>query len=155
MIRRATVDDAEAIARLGKAVQSFHAKEMPLQFKEPDDGPEIIRWFREILGRPTTRAFVAEDQDATVGYVFAEEIVRPASVIRNAQRLLLIHHVAVDPDHRRKGHGRSLLERCMEEARKMQADLVELDVWTFNTRAQRFFSELGFANVRHHMSRTP
>ncbi len=67
------------------------------------------------------------------------------SIAGEAELLLL----AVHPDHRSKGHGRRLLDRCMTEAEASGAETMFLEVRDGNP-AIHLYSKAGF---RHYNSR--
>jgi ribosomal protein S18 acetylase RimI-like enzyme len=57
-----------------------------------------------ICAHPASAVFVAEDEDAVVGYILAYTDSCAAEIMR----------IAVHPDHRRLGHGRELVSRLAE-----------------------------------------
>jgi ribosomal protein S18 acetylase RimI-like enzyme len=59
-------------------------------------------------------------------------------------QVLYIQHMAIAPEFRRRGVGTLLLSSAMESARIKGINRVELDVWTFNAEARRFYTKHGF-----------
>ena len=59
-------------------------------------------------------------------------------------RVLMVNDFYVDPDARRKGVGRLLAQKLLEEAKKMWIDRVDLEVLTTNKVAERFWEALDF-----------
>ena len=51
----------------------------------------------------------------------------------------------VDPGHRRKGIGRSLVNKILGEARAMRVDRVVLEVLPRNSEAVAFWKAVGFS----------
>jgi len=56
--------------------------------------------------------------------------------------------IAVDPEHRRKGVGRTLILRALERLRKEGATSVRLEARKSNLGARAFYSVLGFKEER-------
>lgn len=59
-------------------------------------------------------------------------------------RVLMVNDFYVEPNARRKGVGRLLAQRLLEEAKKMWIDRVDLEVLPTNRRAERFWEALDF-----------
>jgi ribosomal protein S18 acetylase RimI-like enzyme len=86
------------------------------------------------------------------GYVWEEngEIIGNVSLIpyRHARKkYFLIANVAVNPDHRRRGIGRSLTQAAMEHARQRHADETWLHVRDDNPGAIALYASLGFQEL--------
>ncbi len=58
-----------------------------------------------------------------------------------------IGNVAVDPDHRRHGIGRRLIQACLERCEADEASFVTLDVRASNTAAINLYRSFGFNEV--------
>lgn len=87
-----------------------------------------------------------------MGYVWEQDgrIVGNASLIPfrdHGQRIYLIANVATHPDYRRRGIGRALTERCMQQARDKGAHAIWLHVRDDNPGAIRLYEGLGFAEI--------
>ena len=50
-----------------------------------------------------------------------------------------------------RGVGKSLMNYCLELAKKQHADIVWLGVWEHNHRAQQFYKKLGFEQFSSHV----
>jgi ribosomal protein S18 acetylase RimI-like enzyme len=94
---------------------------------------------------------LAEDP-GPAGYLWAQFQDRPANWARQASRLLYIQHMAVAPSFRQKGIGSRLLARAIEIARRKGIQRVELDVWSFNSEARRFYASHHFAVFNERMA---
>lgn len=142
-IRRATTDDAGALAALSHVPQALHVAALPDLFKVPDRA-ELEQWYRTSLGRPTVHAWLAEVDGAAVGYVLAVERESESLAVCFARRWLELDQIGVSPTVRRRGLGRALTEEVLNHARANGFEQVELNTWTFNREAQRVFEALGF-----------
>jgi ribosomal protein S18 acetylase RimI-like enzyme len=150
-IRRAGPDDVTAIARLFCDVQSLHAAHHPEKFKQPAGDEAESEWLAGIFRGPTACVWLAEAGDEIVGYLFAQEVRREASVIRPQLHYYLLEHIGVAPEHRKRGVGAALMRTLFHEAAIRQIDRIELDVWQFNEEARKFFARHGFATQQERM----
>jgi GNAT superfamily N-acetyltransferase len=123
MIRRATPDDVEAVARLHREVRAACLPYLP----DLHTPAEILGFFRDRVF-PTCEVWVA-DAASFNGYC----AFRPGWV----------DHLYIRPAHHRQGLGTVLLARAM-------AVNAHLSLWTFqrNTDAIRFYRARGFGVLR-------
>src|SRR5512133_4034030 len=87
-----------------------------------------------------------------MGYVWEQDgrIVGNASLIPfrdKGKRIYLIANVATHPDYRRRGIGRALTERSMNQARSRNASAVWLHVRDDNPGAIQLYEGLGFQEI--------
>lgn len=93
--------------------------------------------FADELARPHARSFVLREGAALVGYLVAW-------VLFDVAELLV---VAVQPDHRGRGHGRRLVTHLLDVARREGATRVQLEVRAGNLAAIALYAQLGFQRV--------
>jgi len=123
--RPAAPADAEALARLERRCFS---------------DPWSTASFREALRSEWTVALVAEDAGGSVaGYLIGREIAGTAEIL----------NVAVRPEDRRRGLGRTLLLAGLEALAERGAGEVFLEVRESNHSAQALYREQGFEVVGH------
>lgn len=96
-------------------------------------------WFRHFPGT----SWIAEDDDArgeprAVGFLVGH--LSPAIPSRG-----VIQAVGVDPNRRRHGIGRTLVDAFIDDVRSAGALSVETLIWPGNRRALPFLAALGFA----------
>ncbi len=142
-IRNASDTDLEAIVALSAFVQRQHADALPDLFKAPTESQQTRDAFRDFLADSTSLMLLAEEAQP-VGYLWAQLQNRPDGWTRFGLRLLYIQHMAVAPQFRRRGVGSLLLTRAVDIARREGIKRVELDVWSFNSEAKRFYAKHGF-----------
>lgn len=142
-IRPAGLGDEETLARLSTFAQQLHLERRPDLFVETQTS-ELVAWYRSVLEKETTRAWIAEVDGLAVGYVLA--FVRRAT--RNPfvreRTWFEIDQVAVDTAHRRGGIARDLLEQALKTAKADGAGEVAASCWSFNDAAQALFRQSGF-----------
>ena len=123
--RRPTEDDYPAVAA---AVEAWWDDRRPGELLER-------LWLRHFAGT----CWLAEDEvDRTlVGYLagFRSSSLPEVGVIRS---------VGVRPNHRRRGIGRTLIDRFLDDLRASGASTVETLAWPGNRRAVAFLAGIGF-----------
>jgi len=151
-VRKATLDDVDAIVRLNGVVQGLHHRELPERFKPPDAAAyaSIVRAW---LAEENRTWFLAELEGGDpVGYALAVRRERPESPLTRSQMLVELEQIAVDPVVRRQGIGAALVREVIDHARRLDVRAVELSVHAFNEEAQAFFTAIGFKNIMLRMS---
>jgi N-acetylglutamate synthase len=86
------------------------------------------------LARNPGMSFVAWEGDVLLG----------AALCGHDGRRGFIHHMAVHPDHRRKGIGRELTERCLAALREIGIDKCHLFIFTDNKPGIAFWQAEGW-----------
>jgi len=104
----------------------------------------LTAWYRSLLERPATRAWIAEDDAAPVGYLLALVHDIPENPFVRARRWCEIDQIAVDPDRRRRGIARALVLAALSAAKAEGISRVEASAWAFNDDAHEMFRRLGF-----------
>ena len=140
--RRATLADAATLARLNAHVQGWHAAHYPGAFHPEPDPAALAAWFADRLADPACTAF--QSGDPATAYALCTLHTRDPSIFSPGYRRLMVDHIAVAPEARRRGQGRALLAAARALARDLQADEIMLDTWEANTEAHAFFRANGF-----------
>ena len=151
-VRRATLDDLDALASLRPWVHDKHARAHPENFKVSEHGAarrEAEAW----LAQPNTHVLVALHDGEPVGYLRAEIFDRAERELMHARRILYLDQIAVTERARGQGHGKRLLSAGVALARELGISIVELDVYAFNAEARAFFISQGFAPQRERLCR--
>jgi GNAT superfamily N-acetyltransferase len=134
-VRRAQLDDAEALAVLGRALNT--------QQGDPSTyfTAEAVR--RDGFGdTPRFVAWLAEIDDAAVGYAL---VVPAAYETGYAKSGVYVQDVFVAPAARRRGVGRALLAAVAADARRRGLEFVWLVSRSWNTEAHAFFRTVAAA----------
>lgn len=152
-MRRATAADLDALVRLNAALQGWHAARHPDVFLAAPDPAAVRAHFAEGLADPAVTLLISGDPPRA--YALCTLRDRPANAFSPARRRLSVDQVATDPDHRRQGHARALLEAALNLAREAHCHETVLDTWAENTEAHAFFRAMGFAPQRHLFARAP
>lgn len=123
-------------------------------FRRPveSDHPPLVRqvdhWFggrrvRHLLGRMWFRHVASTSWLAEIDGVAVGFLIGFISPDRPAEALL--HLVAVDPNQRRRGIGRALVSRFVDDAASRDAATVTAVAWPGEPPAVAFFEAIGFA----------
>jgi ribosomal protein S18 acetylase RimI-like enzyme len=144
MVRPATLEDAEAIARVHVATwRSAYRDLLPADFLASlSEANHAERWTR-FIGEGSNRVFVAEEPEGVVG--FASGGRERAGESGYAGELYAIY---VLEDAERRGHGHDLVRALAGALREMY--LPDMIVWVLrdNAKARRFYESLGGIYVR-------
>lgn len=143
-VRAAVLADVPSLARLNRLVQELHVEAEPAFFKMATV-EEAEGFFREILSREETRAYVAEEEDVAAGYLLAALRERPEDAFCTARRWLQIDHISVGPAYQRRGHASAMLSAAVECARSEGIQDLQTGVWAFNDPSLAFFEDRGFS----------
>ena len=150
-IRRATVEDAAALAALAERTfrDAFAADNRPQDMEHHcvrSYSPETQA--RE-LADPSIDTLVVEDTNHELAAYVQLRVGTPPAVVRGADPIE-VWRFYVDRAHHGSGLAQSLMSAAFEVARRRRAQTVWLGVWERNPRAQAFYRKLGFVDVGAH-----
>lgn len=152
-IRQAQPEDYENLLPLFEEVDAQHRAHLPLQFKKPVGPARDREYYRSVLVSEDFNLLVGELNEELVGLIVV--VMRDAAdiPILVPRRYAVIDNIAVRRDMRRNGIGKALMEAAHGWAWEQGATSVELNVFTFNQAAVRFYESLGYEIVSHKMRR--
>jgi len=135
LIERAAPPDRPDVERL---IAAYHAAE------GVKPRPERISWAVEQILRNRVGGvlLVAREKRAVVGVALA--VYQPSAELG---RVLVVNDFYVDPALRRKGIGRALAGKLVDEAKAMRVDQIDLEVLPTNAPAAAFWKSLAFRNT--------
>ena len=144
IIRESKESDSQAVYGLFRVIADLHKNGRPDMF------PDLVSKYtvdevRERLSGEDNGVFVADLEGKTVGYVFCEVIREGAGYT------LYIDDLCVDPDFRRMGIARMLMDKTKEYAKTKNCAFIMLNVWEFNQSAIEFYEKYGFETRTRHM----
>jgi ribosomal protein S18 acetylase RimI-like enzyme len=152
-VRPALAADQEALGRLGTLLVEEHHGFDPLRFVAP--GPDTPQRYGQFLVSHLTSedrsVLVAELDGAVVGYVFFGLEGFDYMVLRGPAGA--IYDLVVNPDHRRRGFGRILMDSALTELAKRGAPRAVLSTAEKNLGAHRLFEREGFRRTMVEMTR--
>ncbi len=103
--------------------------------------PERVSWAVEQVMRNRVGGLllVAREKRSVVGVALA--VYTPSAELG---RVLVVNDFFVEPAARRKGAGRALAQKILDEAKAMRVDHIDLEVLPTNTVAAAFWKSMGF-----------
>ncbi len=132
LVDRATPPDRPDVERL---IAAYHASE------GLKPRTERISWAVDqiLRNRFPGVILVAREKRPIIGVALA--VYQPSAELG---RLLVVNDFFVDPAARRKGVGKALAAKLLEEAKKMHVDRIDLEILPTNATAAAFWKSLGF-----------
>ncbi len=152
-IRKATIEDAEILARI--SWQSFHEAFAEHPANHPDD---MKVYMDEAFSVETIRAelaekdavwFVAEIENEMVGYAKLKRFAREDGI--TGEKPIELCRLYALQNFIGQGIGKTLMLKSLEFAKDNGHDLMWLGVWEFNYRAQKFYTKFGFEKCGEHI----
>ena len=101
------------------------------------------------LGKESFVYLLAENEQETIGY--ARILIGNTRKEISGKLSVEISRIYLRKRYWGKKLGLVLLERCFDEARKTNADVIWLSVWKYNERAIKFYKKFGFKIVGEHI----
>lgn len=142
MIRRAEIGDINAINDLLCQVLDIHAAGRPDIFRsgvKKYSDAELVEMIRD----DNTPIFVSVLDGAVVGYAFCiYKQIKDNPILKDA-KILYIDDLCVDQGHRGQHVGQELYHFALQEAKNNSCDRVELNVWSLNSSAMKFYERCG------------
>ncbi len=152
-IRYAAIEDAEMLTELSwttfwDAFQD-NTKNAPDDLADYMNSAFNIRQIEIELGDENAIFLIAEIANEHAGYAkLLLDSIEPEIV---AEKPMELNRLYSKQEFLGKGVGKSLMERCLAEAKKHLCDTMWLGVWEFNPRAQAFYRKYGFYEVGKHI----
>lgn len=135
-IRRADVEDADAVARL---LRAFNA-----EYDDPAPPQELMAArIRALLEHGDTIILVAGEPPCALS------VTRFRPGLWSPRPESYLAELYVVPERRGQGIGRALMVQTMAVARERGADAMELGTGEADVVARRLYESLGFTNTEH------
>jgi ribosomal protein S18 acetylase RimI-like enzyme len=153
VIRRATRADLPHIGRLGALLVAQHHDFDSRRFLPATDRTKegYARFLGSQLDEPDAAVLVAADNGEVIGYAYVAIESYDYMTLRGPAGLL--HDIIVDPERRRNGVGRALLEAVLGYVRSRGLEQIVLSTAERNDAAQRLFAKVGFRRTMVEMTR--
>jgi ribosomal protein S18 acetylase RimI-like enzyme len=153
VIRRATRDDLPDLGRLGALLVATHHDFDSRRFLATTKRTKeaYASFLGTQLEAPDAAIFVAEQDARVIGYAYVAVEGYDYMALRGPAGV--VHDLIVDPDCRRHGAGRRLLEAAVAYLRARGVRQLVLSTAEGNDAAQRFFASMGFRRTMIEMTR--
>lgn len=140
MIRKIVESDYEELKKLVYQVHEIHYSNRPDIYV--DGNPLPLEYFNEIINDNAAFNYIYEEDNKICGLLMATKRTNRSIPISKQRTTYFIEDIVVDKSCRRKGIGKKLYYFLKEEAIKENIDAIELNVWSFNESAIRFYESL-------------
>jgi GNAT superfamily N-acetyltransferase len=132
LVRQATADDADEVARL---LHDFNT-----EFDTPSPGPEVLsERLRMLLAGHATIAILAGTPAVAVA------LMTLRTNVWYAGEVALLDELYVQPGLRGQGIGSAIIEELIRISRGRGVDLIEINVDEGDVEAQHFYERHGFS----------
>ncbi|MBO5414904.1 MAG: GNAT family N-acetyltransferase [Bacilli bacterium] len=141
MIRRVGKSDYNEVRKLVSQVHQIHLNNRCDIYI---DG-EVLEYdyFNEIINDDDSLNYLYEDNNKVVGVILVDKKTTKSLPIIKSKNIYYINDIVVDEKFRKKGIGRKLYNYIKEKAIDDNIDSIELNVWSFNKAAIKFYESLG------------
>lgn len=150
MVRFAKEEDLPQVNAIRRQVQELHAQGRPDVFKPGFEGG-IVEVAADYMQREDGDVVVCERDGRICGFAMLRDITRPESPYMYARRYLDVDEFGVDEGCRRQGVGHEMMVWLRSYARERGFDRLELNMWSFNEGALKFYEQEGFITYRRYM----
>jgi ribosomal protein S18 acetylase RimI-like enzyme len=138
-------EDATAAARLWVRSAEEHTLYDTVYATAPDAEKVMRRFLADLSSSSHSCLFIAEKGAEVIGFLSGE--LREGSPAFKPKTWAAIEDIYVASEYRSSGIGYALFEECRQWAERKGAEGVSLQVAAGNTRARKFYEELGFREV--------
>ena len=143
MIRDAVASDLGSLSVAMVRIQETHAHEFPDVYR-PLTLDDAHLHLSALLDEPDFHVRVLEVADRAVAHAITRIQTRPETLFEHSRRVGYLSQIDVEPDCRRNGYGRILLEDSLRIATAACAKRLTLDVWSFTKTPRDFFRAAGW-----------
>ena len=149
-IRRAVDTDAEELAELAASTfkETFDWYNTPENMQVYADTHFSRQQIKSEIKDSRAVIFLAFWNQDLVAYAKLKESKMPEPLPERQARE--IERIYVRKAFQNKKIGLALMNQCLEEARRCQAECVWLGVWEHNPKAIRFYDKIGFTRFGSH-----
>lgn len=141
MIRKVKENDYDSVKKLILQVHKLHVENRPDIYL--DSEPMPLEYFKEIISNDDLNMFVYEKDGKILGLLEMSIKNNKSNPIAQTRKTVFIEDIVVDVNNRKKGIGKKLYQFILETAKQENVDSVELNVWSFNETAIKFYESLG------------
>lgn len=141
MIRKMKLEDYEEVKEIFYEVHNLHLKNRPDIYKNTNPLPIDI--FNEFLNNKEYLNYVYIIENKVIGVLIAVIKTTLDNSILKANKICFIESLGVKKDNQHKGIGKELYNHLKEEVKVKNIDAIELNVWSFNENAIKFYKSIG------------
>lgn len=150
MITVANINDLNVLDDLNKEVQNMHHDFSPKRFKKHNVA-DMSNLFKHFIEDKNSKVLIKSIENKAIGYLIYEIIHKEESYFRNTHSYIYVHHIAIEENQKGKGFAFDLFQKVFKKGKELNIDSIELDVWTQNKIAKKYFKKLGFNTYNEKM----
>lgn len=150
-VRKAEKKDAKKIAELLETIAQLHHEGRPDIYGGGGAKYDIKAVEEKIENKDEIILVAVNDEDEVMGYTMSKIYDVEPHGIMLAHRKMYIDDVCVDSDFRKHGIGRILMDATKQKAIDEGCHICDLNVWTFNENAVKFYESCGMTKQRIYM----
>lgn len=147
-IRRATISDAETLARLWKELADYHADLAPEFALVPQSATLFLNHLSDLIQNQDCCILLAEDEGAAVGFISG--MIQENPPVFSERWVGHISNALVTARLRRRGVGRQLVGGMKEWFGERGISVIHLSAAVANPAGIEFWHDMGF---RDYMTR--
>lgn len=152
MIRFATTQDVEQVNIIRKEVNDLHIKNRPDLFK-PGFSTEIREYVKCYLNSDKKFLIVCEENNLICSYAMVDLIIKPETPYMFERKHLEINEIGTLKSENGKGYGKQIIQKVKELAKELGIHRIELNMWSFNIDALKFYEKNGFDTYRLYLEK--
>lgn len=146
MIREMNLNDYEDVRILVRQIHELHLSNRPDIYNDGESFPK--EYFEKVLSDANNLNYVYVESKKIVGVLNASLQYTNSLPIIKPRTYYFIENIVVDKNHRRKGIAKKLFSYLTLKAKENNIDSIELNVWSFNTEAIKFYESMGM-NIKN------
>ena len=146
-VRHAERSELEEVNRLREMVNKLHVEGRPDWFR-PDFSDALKDFIYGFYDDENNDVIVAVADGVICGFASVQYIEHAGSPYSLPRKFYHIMEFGVDEAYRRKGVATALIEYCKKDALDKGVHRIELDYWSFNEDAEKFYEAAGFKVFR-------
>ena len=141
MIRELRIEDYEDVKEIFNEVHNLHYNARPDIYK--DGNPLPIEIFQDFLNNKKQLNYVYVINNKVIGILIAKILYTMENSILKGKKICFIDSIGVRKENRHKGVGKELYNNLKNAISSKGFDAIELNVWSFNESAIKFYESLG------------
>lgn len=140
--------DAAEISAIAFQTAQIHSEQIPDEFKKAS--PEAqAQYIKNSIESPESTVFKAETDGQTCGYLVLYINTLPEKFFVHSKQGFA-GSIGVDEKFRGRGVATAMLKAAEEFLKKRGVTVFDIDVYTFNERAEKFYDSYGFKDLKHY-----
>ena len=150
MVRFGVLKDVESVNIIRKEVNDLHVHGKPDVFK-PGFSEDMKEYLKNYANARDKFFLVCEVNGVVCAYAMVNYVVKPETPYRFELKFLEIQEIGTLKAMQGNGYGKKLVEKIKEIATQYGINRIELNMWTFNDDALKFYDSVGFKTYRRYL----